>query len=81
MPAWLTWAVAALAGWTLVGLLVGLLLGQVFQRLGATSTTVTLVQEETEFAGWSAAPLTRAAATETGELLEPIPRSRSSRAS
>ena len=80
MPAWLTWAVAALAGWTLVGLVVGLLLGRVFRQLGATSSAAQM-HEEKELADWSAAPLTRAAATETGELLEPIPRSRSGRAS
>ena len=80
MPVWLTWTVAALAGWVLLGLLVGLLLGHVFQQLGATSTTATRIHEEPELADWSAAPLTRATAAETDELLEPTPANRSSRA-
>jgi len=59
MSTWLTWTIAALAGWALLSLVVALVLGHVFRQLGATSTTVTQIHEEAELAGWSAAPLTR----------------------
>ncbi len=80
MPTWLTWTIAALAGWALLSLVVALVLVHVFRQLGATSTTVTQIHEEAELAGWSAAPLTRATAAEPDELPEPTPFSSSGRA-
>jgi hypothetical protein len=76
MPTWLTWIIAALAGWALLSVVVALLLGHVFGKLTSAE-----IHEEMELADWSAAPLTRATAAEPDELLERIPRSPSGRAS
>jgi Na+/H+-dicarboxylate symporter len=73
MPAWLTWTIAILAGWSFVALAVTLLVGHVFQRVGAADATLAQIAEEAEQRDWSAAPLTRAVSTETEESLDPVP--------
>jgi hypothetical protein len=79
MPAWLTWTIAIVVGWTLLAFAVGLLVGHIFGRVGAGDATLAQIAEEAEHLDWSVTPLARATPKEAEEMLDPSPGSRTGR--